>query len=222
MKTVLLSLFALTMAHLSFAQINQGALLVGAGFNFLHFNDVRENQINSQSLTSESNTTNFSFFPSVGYFVKPNLMVGLGLGYQLSNQVSSNSQTDDELAFNRHTFSISPYVKKYMELNDNLYFNIHVGVLGGFGWMNENYNGTESKSDFYQLRAAVSPGLTYFLNQKWALFANYGSIFYQFEHKIDYQNNSSDIASTTNSNYFAASFSLNSFSLGIQYFLRNE
>lgn len=85
-----------------------------------------------------------------------------------------------------------------------------------------NEPGTGPETDFYMIGAEIAPGLSYFINAKWALFANYGSLFYQFSHDINYRPGTSEISTTTNRNNFGASFSLNTFDLGIQYFLRTE
>lgn len=222
MKTLLLSVFALTMAHVSFAQINKGALLVGAGINFNHSNNT---SLNAGSQNYDVKNTSFSLYPSVGYFTNDNFMIGMGLGYSYSGlKDDSNDPNSTPYINNRNEFSVNPYVRKYIEISEKLYFRLGASASAGMGSVKRGETAGELKKamDIFSLGVSISPGLTYFLTPKWALYAQYGNVYYAYEHNKIYSTNNSEFDRESDQNRFGASLSLNSFGLGIQYFLRNE
>lgn len=73
MKTVILALMVLATAQFSFAQVNKGAVLIGAGLYVNHSNSVRENMINNQTLKVKGSSTTVGFYPSIGFFTSSKL-----------------------------------------------------------------------------------------------------------------------------------------------------
>ena len=83
----------------------------------------------------------------------------------------------------------------------------------------DNY---KSELKIFEYRLNISPGLTYFLNDKWALNANIGELFYSHtkETPDDYKGGS-EKPKNIEKNY-GLSLKFNTFSIGIQYYLRNN
>ncbi len=83
-------------------------------------------------------------------------------------------------------------------------------------------NNNESESDIFEIGASIGPGLTNFLSDRWAATGRIGSFYYnRTETNLTSSNDSSEERKNVNSSY-GFSASLNTFSIGVQYFLRND
>ena len=82
----------------------------------------------------------------------------------------------------------------------------------------------ESKSNVLNVRASISPGVTYFLSRQWAIAATAGELFYNYrKEKLINPSPSIPIRQTQETDSdFGASLQFNTFSIGLQYFLRNN
>jgi outer membrane protein len=187
MKKLLLTLVCFFMLFFGArAQTSHGSLSLGGAISFTA--DTQETSSEDQK------STEFRFIPSAGYFVADNLAVGLNLGLSSSKtkQGSSESKTN--------SFAVGPFARYYMfTSNDKFAFTGEAGLLFG-SRKNTPTTGNEVKGSsvyFY-----ISPGFTYFFNEKWGLDFQLQGISY----------------STTDPNKDADNDKYNSFSIGTDFF----
>jgi hypothetical protein len=113
---------------------------------------------------------------------------------------------------------IGPTVTRYISLREKLYLTVGGGLIAGFGTSKDIE--TDEKSKILSLGLGVRPGVALFLNDSFALSAGIGNLFYSFEsEKSEESNVNGETPKDTRHNY-GLSFSLNTFSVGLRYFLR--
>jgi hypothetical protein len=226
MKKIILVLIPLILSTVSMAQINKGALLYEGTVAFYVNNSGSEY---SQSISpQEQNYTQFSFSPKVGLFTSGTFLLGIGLSYefQKSENTSSTFGPNQTSTTKSNVFLLNPYVRKYIKLGDKLFFTITGNSFAGFGKASNElkYDGNDldTKSDILDLRLNVTPGLTYFLTNQWAITANFGQLFYTYR-KQEFESSDFTIYQTKSTNhYFGGSLQFNTFGIGVQYIVRNK
>ncbi|KZS42280.1 hypothetical protein AWE51_02230 [Aquimarina aggregata] len=122
----------------------------------------------NSSSTGDDKTSSFSVSPRVGYFVSENITVGARISYQTISQENGAIDTDTNTitagAFGRYYFT--PASK--------------FSIFGEFGidYQSINFdNGTtDSTTDGFAL--TLRPGVSYFLNNNFALEAAWGALSY--------------------------------------------
>lgn len=170
------------------------------------------NLSNSESeyngITQESDNSGISINPEVGYTINKNLIVGLGLGYAHSENNDSNNFTNS-----RNTFSIYPYVKKFIPVNKNLLFSVRGEVrFSKTSYDNNNLLNNISDQTFF---IGFRPGITYFISDKLALEANIGALGYSRLTR-DFDPVNLDKATTNSFNF---DFNSNNLLFGFTYFM---
>ena len=160
MKKLLIA-SAVALFGLSNAQIAKGTTYVSG---VVGYSSVDNNN-------NDNKVDNFAVVPTVGYFVAPNLAVGLGVGY-----ASTTDKTTFEGGYDKETLSafvVEPFVRKYWTLGDKLYFFGQLSVPMEFGnEKGEEKVGSTTVSDkvkYNSFGVSVKPGLDYFLNKNWTI-----------------------------------------------------
>lgn len=185
MKKLLIA-SAVALFGLSNAQIAKGTVYLSGSVGY------------SQQETNNGNVKeeNFNVLPRAGFFVAPNLAVGLGLGYQTSTDTeittsniggASVVSTDK---FKTPAFVVEPFVRKYWTLGDKLYFFGQLAVpmqfgkaeventtVATFGGTTETTT-TSTEAKYTSVGVTVKPGLDYFLNKNWTIEATIGEFGY--------------------------------------------
>jgi hypothetical protein len=225
-KLILILLFAAGVSLNSSAQIQKGAMLIGGVVNFYHSNDVDDIVGNDQIIgTRNSKTNSFSIVPSFGIFVANSLELGVGAGYNFYK--NENSTTDNSYYNLKETkdskFIIAPYLSKYFKIAEKFYITGTFNMGVGFGRKQIVYNisNQEKTMDYnnFFLDFNITPGIRYFINKNWALSGNIGQIYYSSSKSIqdtDMEDNPKESKSD-----FGVSMALNTFNVGIQYYLHN-
>ena len=200
MKKLLIA-SAVALFGLSNAQIAKGTTYVSG---VVGYSSVDNNN-------NDNKVDNFAVVPTVGYFVAPNLAVGLGVGY-----ASTTDKTTFEGGYDKETLSafvVEPFVRKYWTLGDKLYFFGQLSVPMEFG--NEKYeekvgNTTESdKVKYNSFGVSVKPGLDYFLNKNWTIEATIG--------EFGYNTSKYDVDGAKNVNSFNFGLNLANVGIGVKY-----
>ena len=107
MKKILLTAFTLVAFNGVFAQFNKGRTLVGGSMSFSSYTE----KSNTNGVTgTPGTTTNFSFSPSVGYFVIDKLAVGAGITWA-SQKFNPDSGSSTQSA---SAFLFAPLVRYYV------------------------------------------------------------------------------------------------------------
>lgn len=198
MKKLLLA-GAVALFGLSNAQIAKGTTYVSGTLNFSSTENNNNNQTNNE----------LTLVPTVGYFVAPNLAVGVGVGY-----ASATKKVDGELIDTKFTKSavvVEPFVRKYWTLGEKFFIFGQLSVPMQFGndknEVSTNNTSVTTKDKFNSFGVAVKPGLDYFLNKNWTLEATIGEFGYSnFKYK--------DAKSVNNYNF---GLDLASVGIGVKY-----
>jgi hypothetical protein len=156
MKRLLFVLILIVWSSLIFCQTEMGAYLIKARTNVsaLFGNDKLE--FNGKSVKS-GESTNISFYPSVGNFLLKNLAVGISLPIQYSKTIS-----DDETQITT-SINISPFVQ-YVFGKDN--FKPYLIFSGGYNYMTMEVSNLNfwDKEYYSGLSFEGGIGALYFIN----------------------------------------------------------
>ncbi|MGI9652478.1 outer membrane beta-barrel protein [Chryseobacterium sp. RLHN22] len=214
---------AVALFGLSNAQIAKGTVYLSGQAQFSQQNDNND----------DSKNTNVTIVPTVGYFVAPNLAVGLGVGFQHTNKSFENTTSPVPNVFVTsegknidNAVIVEPFVRKYWTLGDKLYFFGQLSVPMAFGSGKEegsvttvNNNVTpattttttisEDKAKFTSVGVSIKPGLDYFLNKNWTIEATIGEFGYNTK-KYDFDG----AKSVENFNFGA---NLSTVTIGVKY-----
>jgi long-subunit fatty acid transport protein len=185
MKKLLLLVALLLSGSFAFAQLSKGNVLVTGAFSIS--SSTEESTINNR--TSDGPTlTSFSFVPNVSYFITNRFSVGLELGLNsiALEEIEVNGNTTITTKDVTTSFGIGPFVRYYVPLGQNFYFY----GQGGFGITAGNIESTrtsvttfgnstvtnevKTQSDLTAVNVRFRPGITYFLNNRFALDASFG------------------------------------------------
>ena len=232
-KLLILSLLVASAGATHAQSIPAGTISLGGNVGYSRSSSKTSSGSGSNSFTTETTNSQFSIEPSVGYFVKDNLAIGLSLGY---SAVRNNSTYYSAVpgGYNQPEldpttrFRIGAFAQYYHMLTEQFGFT---GLLGA-GYQSThiyNYNdfGTgrpvavDYKGSGYY--ASLTPGIVFFPIPKLGLGASIGSLGYShmsydyptgrgFTAPMGYESTTSD---------FGASFGLSQLLLsGTYYFGR--
>jgi len=207
MKKILLVAGLLFCSQTIFAQLEKGMIAVGLTSNIS--TSKNENEINSpSSIYNYSNNTrkrtDYNITPTVSYFFSNHFAIGLGLGYSgystvnenTNNNVSLNSVSFDYSKTTSQGIFISPYVKYYVPLCDQVYFLLKGSYNTTFstgktsGYQEEtNYdtNGNivsftrsneygPNKTNTVDMTVGISPGILFMPGKKIGLEFSLGNV----------------------------------------------
>ncbi len=226
-KLILILLFAAGVSLNTSAQVQKGAMLIGGAVNFNHSNNNDDNYINGQiSGDYQVKGTNFKVVPSFGIFVGNLFEIGVGAGYRFNKwEISSTFDNNSSFSSNKERkIVVNPYISKYFNIGEKFYitgtFNIEVG-LGKKQMVFDSQLDDKVVNDFkvFSLNINLTPGIRYFINKNWALSGNIGQIFY--DSSINTMDTDTEDKPKESRSNFGISMALNTFNVGIQYYLHN-
>lgn len=143
------------------AQFDKGQKVLAGSIGFYGYT----NDYLSQS--SSSNTFNIS--PSFGWFLKPNLLQGLSLGYSYSEGKSSIGIGNTH----NNQIKLGFFCEKFFPISQNFFFSTQALVSGGYSFgssgITDTNPGAYSKKHGYLAIASLSPKISYRINQRWLL-----------------------------------------------------
>jgi hypothetical protein len=111
--------------------------------------------------------TNWEVVPQLGYAIKEDMVIGLGIGYG-----ASASETENAMDFEGNTFIIAPYTKKYISLSECFALNLHAEV--SYATKDCESSGETSTAETFFI--GLRPGVSYRMNPKFVLQAQIGSL----------------------------------------------
>jgi hypothetical protein len=162
--------------------------------------------------TSETKTQYLTINPKMGWFITNSSVLGMGIGFEYN-------KTDREGYFSyknkEQIFSFAPYFRNYQKITAKLYYTTTINLSLGFGKTNidDSY-----KANITNISLFIQPGLSYFIAEKWALKANFGSIYYSNDRIKITEGLSPNEDSTLKDETAGISFNMDSFSLGLGYY----
>jgi len=119
-----------------------------------------------------SSNKSVGILPEVGYRLSDKWAVALRAGFSHSND-GSVALTNQTLTGNINQFSVTPFVRYTLYQADRFSFLLDAGV--GYSLLNvSGYN------QFHTIGCAISPALSYSLNDHWALTAHLGKVGYEY------------------------------------------
>lgn len=173
MKKSFILMLGLFASVCSYAQFEQGTLMIGgsAGLEF-----TKDKNKNGGTTVERSKTTNFFLEPQVGYFVIDRLAIGGGLGLGLSSTKYTDEYGGDKV--NSTRIAVEPFARYY--LPQNIFFQGKF-MVGSVSYKEKNDGRTEK--DSYSLTGfALSAGYSILLNDNVAIEPQVG---YQSEAQKD-------------------------------------
>lgn len=207
MKTFITATVVLLITTSSFAQLEKGAqFLSGQLGGGVSKTDYATQSPNS---TVPAKDRNYNITLSYGYLVADTWAVGLSAsaGNQSTDYTNNFSTTNPN-------YTVSPYARKYFSIGEKFYVHLDGGVRYAASKLTSKVPTQPTQTDKTTTTSVyVSPGLTYFLSNRFALTANLGSLSYG---QIDWKS-SSPLNDRTRKT-FSASFGLTSFSFGASIF----
>ena len=156
MKIYLLAicLFLSSMLH---AQINKGAVFIGGDLSIY---GIKTNSENPANYTSKNNQ--FNFYPSIGWVVKDNMVVGGNLLLSFSNGTEQPSNTT--VKSNRIGAGI--FIRKYLPIGKSFYLFGNASLNAASIYSNYTTPQTYYKKETgYAINATLIPGISYQLNK---------------------------------------------------------
>jgi outer membrane protein W len=151
---------ALTAGYVQ-AQTTAGRMMIGGNVGYT----TQESEITMGD--QKSKTLNIN--PQVGYFVADNLAVGLQVSYyNQKNNYPDPFDTDGETENKYNSTSLLPFVRYYI-FTPNEKFAFYAEALAGIGFTTTDNEGFDEKIKGRSFTAQLSPGFSYFFNEKWAL-----------------------------------------------------
>jgi len=224
MKKTILLLLTLTISQFATGQINKGAILIEGTVSFNKSETENEFSVNSSFVTDELKSTFFAFRPRIGFFTSKTFLIGMGLNYEHNGyeyKTSYDGTQGTTYSEKSNIYLINPYIRKFIQLKENIFFTISGNAFVGLGKVKYGEN-SEIKSNILDLRINVAPGFTYFVSRQWAVTANLGQLFYSYKReKLATDIGLSEQPKNIDKDY-GVSFQFNTFGVGVQYFLRNK
>ncbi len=200
MKKLLIA-SAVALFGLSNAQIAKGTVYLSGTAAYSSTEDNND----------DTKTEDFRIIPTVGYFVAPNLAIGVGVGYASSSEKATYNDGFEKATLS--AFVVEPFVRKYWTLGDKLYIFGQLSVPMEFG--NSKYEETENNTSFSDkvkynsFGVSVKPGLDYFLNKNWTIEATIG--------EFGYNTTKWDVEGAQNTNNFNFGLNLANVGIGVKY-----
>lgn len=213
------------------AQITKGTKMLGADI----YGSMNSNNTPSSTSNSVENVSRYmtlGITPSVGYFIKDNIALGLGIGYANTHSKNETILTTQQLKnlsiSNNNSFNLNPYYRYYIGLSDKLYYftnlslNFSYGIGKGKSYQldsagNEN-NINKSTSSSLGFGVSINPGCSYFATDKFALELTIGSLYYNFSKEKS--TNPSGIVNQSINQWGGINLSMSSINIGFRYFIR--
>ncbi|MDW3191172.1 MAG: hypothetical protein R8G66_02370 [Cytophagales bacterium] len=225
MKQLLISMLTVFSFYFSHAQLEKSNSLLEGSFN-ISGNSRTEDFRTFGGIGEFENRGNFIFIaPRVGWFTTNNSLFGVGLVYQSNTNKSfsfTNGTRTSTFITRNNLFAINPYYRKFSQLTDKLYLTTTVDAAIGFGKEKNDNDGQDIESNIFNASLTVSPGLTYFISDKWAIQTSVGQLFYQFRQSTLQTDLGQQGDPKNESNNYGVSLNLNTFRIGLQYFLSRK
>jgi hypothetical protein len=204
LSTLSLLLFFTTLAS---AQINAGsALITGTASYSL-------TTIDSDFSPGETEETNLNFQLTSGYFVGENFVLGLNVGYSMTESSSFISVIEPEKRVTETNIVIvGPFARYYYMFDDKAGFFGQADIGFGFG---KRQVEEEPGVDISRIEGVLRPGMTFFFSDRWAVEGKFGYIGYS-QNKEEYRTADQNFEVTTSN--LQVSFNFTTLSFGLAFY----
>lgn len=162
-------------ASLANAQIAKGTKYIGGMLGFNSSTSTADQ--NNAGGKMDQKTTTWNFTPEVGYFVAPNLSVGIGLGFGGST-MTDNSPSNGlykSLENKGSSTMITLYSRKFFNVSES--FHLFAGLDINYGSSNTDYtrvlnangNSSTDNTKVSSMGANINGGMLFSLSERWSL-----------------------------------------------------
>lgn len=194
------------------AQIDKGTMFISGNIGY----EGKQTTESDKSNSDVAKVNTFSIAPTFGYFIAPNVALGLGLGY--TNSVSEPGANFDFDKETISTFTIEPMVRKYWNISETFYLFGQLSVPMAFGnFTGEEKNMADVKGSVNSFGVVIKPGIDYVIAPNWTIEATVGEFGYR-NTTIKPDHNPNDIKSKTENYNFG--LNLGSVAFGVKYLFK--
>lgn len=191
MKKLILISGLLFLSFQVYSQTEKGTTMIGTRFN------IYQNKQESESFLSSTNyaytNKGFNIGLNGGYFIKNHLALGLFVSYAGQSTENIDKSSNGDAFKNTNTndskvYSLGLYARAYkMMLDNKIAFFGQFNATYSFGKSNSLYtqmtNGTvqseqKTNGDISGISFGISPGVSYFINQRIGLEISFGNLSY--------------------------------------------
>ncbi|RKR12861.1 outer membrane protein with beta-barrel domain [Maribacter vaceletii] len=157
-------------------KIEKGSKYLGGSISF----NFSNSENNSSNGSVESNNTYLGFAPKLGYAVKDNFIVGLGITSIYSkNNLDYPALNSSESENTSTSIGVLPFIRGYKSLGSRLAIYLQAEINYSKNWRNnKTSNSPEYKSDGRSVFIGFRPGISFLISNKLALEAGIGSLGY--------------------------------------------
>jgi hypothetical protein len=174
MKSLFTSAFC-CFASCLFAQIPKGKIMSEVGLNYSISQQRNDFNVLIVGGASTTQVSNFSIFSTNRYFIKTNVYVSLGIGY---NSSSSNSGFSNN---STQKYDISLGLGALRSIGSKFYLGIDLNIgLSENTYTDDNNRKNVNTNSFKQYFLNIKPQIYYHIHPKFFLFAGFGQVEYNY------------------------------------------
>lgn len=197
----MLSAFVLIIINHAQAQINAGTGMAGFSFNY----GTGKSQTSNGTITNKSSSA--GVYPSYGYFIKQNFVVGAGLSFY--NTKYENGNSANELTWQkRNGYGLSVFARQYKNLGSSGFYLFLQGTTGfdlfngEYKWQNSGASYPSRKEKGVNVQLSLAPGISYAVTPTFHIETGLNNLFYAMYNntKTDYINDPSPSIKSNNFN----------------------
>jgi hypothetical protein len=207
------------------AQVNKGTFMVGGDVSYSGTHIDNEFSIDGPLLSGGYKSNNIAIRPQIGEMITNSLMLGVGLNYELNTLKSSSISSSSASRYEEKSkiILINPYLRKFRAITKNFYFTTTFNFLAGIGKGSyENGQNSYLETDLKIFRINITPGLTYFLSDKWAISGSFGRVYYNYQSEKPSKIISIFKETNNVTQNYGLDFSLESINIGFHLFIKDK
>jgi hypothetical protein len=149
----------------------------------LQYSSIETDFSTNSSQAFYPNTTSFAFSPKLGFFVKPQWAIGMGVSYgykkEFSNQLYYYNNSLSATEKITHSFSLTPFTRYYIPLGRQVAF--FGQATGSYTMGSSKYRASDASpadAEVTGLNVYIMPGLVFFPSSKVGIECTLGEIGY--------------------------------------------
>jgi opacity protein-like surface antigen len=161
-----------------FGQLEKGNIFIG-GSSSIGFSTEKYTYTHSGTSTESSKSTNFGFYPKVGYFLIDNLPVGLEMNVNFYKNKAINGDNESTSS----DFTIGPFARYYFIPQEALKPMVEAYVGFGSSKDKSKYSSYTNESKSGVLKFGIGVGASYFVtdNVAFDLLIGYNATTYKLK-----------------------------------------
>jgi hypothetical protein len=201
------------------AQTSAGSVLIGGRLSINGSNSTHQN---GGSTTKHPGSSSFAILPTVGYFIKDNLALGLSTGV-MNSKTTHWQGNGNEVTSTSPRFVFAPFARKYFMFSEmfGLYGEAGFSIISGsnnlsvYSPINNTTVVTSTGARGFELGAR--PGIVFFPSNKFGIEASFGFLGYSSTSSISKNNDQRHV--TKNNSYGLNFNTATNLQFGFSYYL---